>query len=477
MDKKELIKPSDARSWDKCRRRVWFDHFRPEGLAKVEPSEFEQLVKEMGIAHELAVRLKLEKQYHRMDAVSVEQTNDLMQAGISLIYHPKLIDEITGIIAEPDFLIRTDSGEYQVADAKLARKEDKKEIQIQVAVYRKMLKSTLPALVFHPNDVTSEVGDEANELADEFLQDMRTLLSSKEMPEVRYGESKCSVCPYLGKCKPEFIVKQELTLLYGVDSRSAPGLEAQGIRTIQVLADSDPKTIENVPYLKGYDNKLKATLQAKAYFTHQHYKIADPVLPSGTWVHFDIEDNPMTSSGEIHVYLWGLLKPPYDRESFEYIWTDSEAQDKEGWLAFLDAVAQLKKQYPDLILAHYSHHEKTNIKHYAERYKMESHPVVIWLLGDQSPLLDIQKPLKKALVLPLASYGLKSICKHEGLVNFQWQDDDSGSQWSVVQFLKYQQELDENRREQMKQDIITYNFDDVMGTRALEGWLRGLVNP
>lgn len=474
------IKPSDARSWNHCRRRVRFDHFPPEGSAKVKPSAFDQLVMEMGLAHELKVKLKLEKQYHRMDAASPQHTQDLMQAGIPLIYHPKFIDETAGIIAEPDFLIRTDSGEYQVADAKLAKrndkegKKDKKAIQIQLAVYRKMLKSTLPALVFHPNDVVSEVGDEANKLAEKFLKDMRALLSKTTAPEVRYGETKCNACPYIGKCKPEFIARQELTLLYGVDSRSAPGLEAQEIRTIQDLADTDPNTIKDVPYLKGYQNKFKATLQAKAYFTHQHYQIADLILPRGSWVHFDIETNPLTPSGKEHVYLWGLLKPPYDRGSFEYIWTDSEAEDRNGWLTFLAAVERLKAQYPDLILAHFTSFELTNIKRYAKRYDMEKHPTVEWLLGDHSPLFDLQKPVKDSLVLPVASYGLKQICKHEGLVNFQWQDDDSGSQWSVVQFVKYQQEPNQTRREQLKQDIINYNFDDVMGMRALEGWLRGL---
>ncbi len=133
---------------------------------------------------------------------------------------------------------------------------------------------------------------------------------------------------------------------------------------------------------------------------------------------------------------------------------------------------QYREQYPDLILCHFSSYEVVNIKRYAKRYGMEEHPTVQWLLGDNSPLFDIQPVVKNSFVLPLASYGLKQICKHEGLVNFQWQDDDSGSQWSVVQFVKYRMELIKERREQMKKDILTYNFDDVMATRKLEEWLR-----
>jgi uncharacterized protein len=303
---------------------------------------------------------------------------------------------------------------------------------------------------------------------------MRTLLSQSQEPEVRYGESKCKVCPYIGVCKPKFESKQELTLLYGVDYRIAPHLEAHGIKTIRDLADANPANIPDLPYLKGYEKKQRAVWHAKAYFSDQSHKIADIMLPEGTWVHFDIESNPLTDSGEEHVYLWGLLKPPYDNSSFEYVWTDNEAQDSDGWLRFLAVVANLKEQYSDLILVHFSSYEATNIKKYAKRYRMENNPTVEWLLGKDSPMFDIQKLVKASLVQPISSYGLKQICKHEGLVNFKWQDDDSGSQWSVVQFVNYQLEQSNELREQMKQAILAYNYDDVMATRKLELWLRTL---
>lgn len=171
--------------------------------------------------------------------------------------------------------------------------------------------------------------------------------------------------------------------------------------------------------------------------------------------------------------IWGgFLKSPYDHSAFDTIWTDNERNDKQGWLQFLELMEQYRQEFPDLVLCHFSSYEVVNIKRYAKRYDMEEHPIVKWLLGDDSPLFDIQKPVKGNFVLPLASYGLKQICKHKDLVNFQCSDDDSGSQWSVVQFVKYRMELIKDRREQMKKDILTYNFDDVVATRRLEKWLR-----
>lgn len=186
--------------------------------------------------------------------------------------------------------------------------------------------------VYHgmPEDAKStvETADEANREAEKFLADMRGILSLKNPPEARYGESKCKVCPYVALCKPEFEAKDELTLLYGIDSRNAPHLEAQGITTITQLANSQPEDIEDVPYLKGIHKKYRAVLQAKSYKTGEMFKIQSPRLPEGTWVHFDIEVNPLTDHGEDHVYLWGFLKPPFDASAFDHVWTDHESQGR-----------------------------------------------------------------------------------------------------------------------------------------------------
>lgn len=113
-----------------------------------------------------------------------------------------------------------------------------------------------------------------------------------------------------------------------------------------------------------------------------------------------------------------------------------------------------------------------NIKRYATRYDMHNHPTVAWLLGEKTPLFDMCKLVTECLVLPVSSYSLKVVCKHPQLVNFQWDDEDSGSQWSIVQYVNYLNTLIPAERERIKRDIITYNRDDVMATRRLEEWLR-----
>ncbi|HBV20565.1 MAG TPA: recombinase RecB, partial [Nitrosomonas sp.] len=112
---------------------------------------------------------------------------------------------------------------------------------------------------------------------------------------------------------------------------------------------------------------------------------------------------------------------------------------------------------------------------YAERYDMTEHATVQWLLGqhgEYTPLFDMQKPVLDNLVLPLQGYGLKDICKHPDLVNFQWENQESGSQWSVVQFNLYLKETDAQIKQLLKAGILGYNRDDVLATRKLEVWMR-----
>jgi len=465
-----LIKPSDAKSWSLCARRVWLDNKGDFELSPAE-DEFEQLIIQLGLEHEDAVLQRLSGSLEVHIATSPEDTERLIAEGIPVIYQAQLLDQENGFTGYPDFLIRHESGEYQAADAKLSLNEEKKEIQVQLGFYRRMLGSTLPAIVFLGDGSEALIGDEANSITNQYVAEMRELLASDAEPAVRYSHSKCRACPYYTHCKPVFEEKEELSLLYGIQGRAASGLEAEGIHTISQMASADPSTIPDIPYLKGGEKKQRAVLQAKSYLTGEVYTLKPVSLPEGQWVHFDIEDNPLTGNGDKHVYLWGFLEPDYSDNNFEYIWTDHTSEDEHGWMQFLAKIEEYRQQYPEFILAHYSSHERSTIRSYAKRYDMEDNATVIYLLGEDSPLLDMQKPVLKSLVLPLQGYGLKDICKHKDLVNFQWQDEDSGSQWSVVQFNRFLTESDPQIKAKLKAEILGYNRDDVIATRRLEEWL------
>ncbi len=467
----KFIKPSDAKAWALCHRRVWLDNQPGVWIESDDP--FEQLIIEMGLAHEKEILAELEKSFTVVNGQSVSKTKALMDSGVDVIYQGHLRDSKNKIIGNPDFLIRNGSGKYQAADAKLALNENKKEIQAQLGLYRRMLGNDLPAIVFRGDRSQALIDENADNIVDGFVDDMRKILSEKFEPKVRYSHSKCRACPYYLHCRPGFEKKQDTSLLYGVEGRAAESLEKDAnIHTITELSRTKPEAMPEIKYLKSIERKTRAVHQAKSILDGEVFKLNDFTLPDGTWIHFDIEDNPLTPSGEKHVYLWGFLNPDYSELDYQSIWTDSEEQDYEGWIKFLELIEEYRKDFSDLVLAHYSNHEVTTIKQYAVRYEMENHPTVEHLLGDNSPLFDLLEPIRANLVLPLDGYGLKDICKHKDLVNFHWQDSESGSLWSVVQFNEFLDEARDSQRGQIKIAILDYNYDDVRATRALEIWLR-----
>ena len=267
-----IIRPSDAKSWSLCERRVWLDN---KGETDAEPTgdPFEQLVIHLGFEHEQIVLEQLSSKTAVHTATSPEHTAQLMAEQAPVIYQAQLFNAADGIIGLPDFLILHESGKYQAADANLALSAEKKEIQVQLGIYRRLLDSDLPAIVFPGDGQETLIGEEADTVANQFATEMRELLSSNDEPVARYSHSKCRACPYYTHCKPPFESTEELSLLYGIQGRAADGLESAGIASISALASSDPVNLPDVPYLKGTVKKHRAVLQAQSHLSGEVYQL------------------------------------------------------------------------------------------------------------------------------------------------------------------------------------------------------------
>ncbi len=119
------IKPSDAKSWSLCPRRVWLDNKGDFEIPPIE-DEFEQLIIQLGREHERRVLENLTTTLQVQTANSIEHTAQLMSEDTQVIYQAQLLDQENGFTGFPDFLIRHESGDYQPADAKLSLSEEKR---------------------------------------------------------------------------------------------------------------------------------------------------------------------------------------------------------------------------------------------------------------------------------------------------------------------------------------------------------------
>lgn len=458
---------SAAIAWKACHRRAWYDMHDP-GSAEP-PDKFNQLIMQAGIEHERAVLATLDSYTKARDEVHTAQ---LMESHTPIIYQPKFRDDTLGVVAQPDFLFLEADG-YRAADAKLAGSiKDKPGLRIQLAVYQRVLRSDLPAKALLGNGEEALIGAKDLDRADEFIASMKHLADSPR-PEVHFGNTKCSLCAYRSICIPEFQANGDLGQNYFLRAEPISHLRARGIHTLADLAKQDPEALPEVPHLKG-DTRRLAVLHAKALVTGNLIVLEDPAPIPGTPIHFDIESKPQSKGSPEEVYLWGFLMPPYAKEDFEYVWHDGGADaDRNGWHQFLAVVAEQRKRYPDAVYVHYARFEHDAIKRYAQRFGDQSHPVVEWLLKEDG-LLDLCEMVKDSVVLPTYGYGLKEVCKAPNLVNFQWELQESGSQWSVVRYMDFLGAEDERAREEIKSEVLAYNRDDVRATRALEMWLAGL---
>ncbi|MGK0224900.1 MAG: hypothetical protein ACI9ON_004157, partial [Limisphaerales bacterium] len=95
--KTPLIKPSDARSWSLCARRVWLDNKGDLELTPVE-DEFTQLIIDLGLAHEQSILENLTDTLEVHTATSPEDTNRLIAERAPVIYQAQLVNEAEVLI-------------------------------------------------------------------------------------------------------------------------------------------------------------------------------------------------------------------------------------------------------------------------------------------------------------------------------------------------------------------------------------------
>ena len=397
-------------------------------------------------------------------------TSTLIEAKTPIIHKPVFLNHDFGLLAMPNLLIRDDDGYYTIRDVKLARNLGQhKEIALQVGLHQLVSGITLGYLP----DVEVVAGDgtiySINPLdPDEVLSVVSRIveLRNGSEPDEPVGWSKCEQCAFAKCCWSEATKTKCIATIPYVDQSAARVLKGKGYSTYEHMNEFSEELLAEIerPWGQrmqkiGKKTALKIKRQVRSLLNSEHILEGCVELPLGYHsgqrpvVMFDIENDVFDPDLGVKVYLWGCLVATENDTTTKLIVSDKGVPgDRDGWFRFLSFMDELFNEFGDLPLVHYSHHEKTWVTKYIERYG-DKNGAAQRVLDN---LWDMQACIKKNMFLPVHSYGLKHI---EGLTDFVRSQEEYGGLWSIITYDRYLHAQTAQESESVLKKITTYNTE------------------
>ena len=457
-----------------CPHRVYLNtHEDPVRMRPL--SQFLDLLFRRGSLHEGRVIERFE--YRKPEGVTHQQrfesTLELMWMGEELIYQGVLItgDE-QGI---PDLLKKVSvpsalgDHSYIPIDIKSGKGTEsnsnnsvKKAYGIQLAFYARLLEAVQGLYPQHAAVINID-GDEIpfdphdfKHRLEEILPHIRALIAGTES-DCPALIQKCTLCGWYDVCLERMKASSDVTLVAGVGRGSKQALNEAGIHKVEDVAALDGGQLN----IKGVREKRARTWsrQAQAYLSDTIGILSHTPIPTApTRIYFDFEDDPFLDL----IYLYGfLIVRPDGSAEYTPIWCDNQGGEIQAFLQFLELCRSIAKQ--DYRVYHYGKHEKTVLDRLADKYAAAH---IRSLKKFQSKMVDLEKQVASHVVLPVLSYGLKSVSK---FVGFNYSDADPGGSQSIAWFEEYQKDPGTNG--ELKQRILTYNREDCEATKLVHHWL------
>ena len=485
-----LVVASDLMSLylpSRCSRRVVL---RSRGEKESEPSEFDEVLQQLGRRHELQhlstlgpfVDLSQVPQEERF-----ERTQAAIEARAAVIYQPafRIMTVIDGIDCEvvgyPDFLIWDEDG-YIIRDSKMARRiEHHPEIVLQVGLYGYLFEQTCgrtpKAIQVHSG--TNAIVDIPYDGGVVALAELRQIVMLRTANEDLYepvGWSKCGGCGFKDTCWKAAEQSNDVALVPDVDQNLANALHKIGVTSIsQLLQSMDSNSLSEFKRQVGtrvqkVGKKAERILQfAVSMESKRELVLAVPAIPtSPNYVMFDLEGMPQYLDELDKIYLWGMrVFGSTAGEFMPAVAGFGSDGDKESWFEFLQNADSIFQAYGDAIpFVHWASYEKTHLSQYIGRYG-DPNGVAAHIKAN---LLDLLTVTRNSIVLPLPSLSLKVVEQYIGYGRTQ---AEFGGEWSMAQFILATETSDEQLRAQIMEQILKYNDEDLEATWAVFEWLRG----
>ena len=444
------------------------------------------------------------------------ETIDAMRAGADVVYQATFFDGRW--LGYADFLLRRQNGpgqvsafdgyHYEVADTKLARHVKASAI-LQICSYVDQLEriQDITPVDFHVVLGGTRGGKTTLRVADYMAYYRATKQRFEEHvlgadgiaprtptypPADTYPEpvEHCGVCRWSELCEARRRSDDHLSLVAGITARQRKALVARDFTTVTRLAAAPipfdpPLDGASATAAERVREQARIQVEGRGRMPPLHEvllpKAGEPIDPERGLatlpepdpgdLFFDIEGDPYAFDDGID-YLFGVLDASDEFTAFWSVDPDgsgdiSLAGEKSAFEAFIDLVAERRRQFPGMHVYHYAPYEPTALKRLMGRHATREKEVDELLRG--GILVDLFRAVRQGIRASVESYSIKKL---EPLYGFTREVDlrDAGS--SIVAFEEWLQLSDVDRpTSDILARIERYNRDDVVSNARLRTWL------
>ena len=329
---------------------------------------------------------------------------------------------------------------------------------------------------------------------DQSLSRLATDLERQGPPPLVSDRKKCTLCSWRDLCDGEARQQGHLSEVSGIGGKRRELLLEAGISSLADLAAADPQRLAHTLAAHGEQHREMApqlVAQALVQQRGQARRLAPgPALPElarapGVLL-YDIESDPDARDDFLH----GLVRlrrqgcatgtavgasDPWPTSAEAAPFTPLLALQEHGEARLWRRLAALLERYPDWPVLHYGETEAISLLRLAERQGLT--PAARARL--RSRLVDVHARLRRHWLLPVPSYGLKSVA---GWLGFEWrQKGVDGArclmwwrqwrQWHLRPSDKPTDPAAVQISRQLLQRLFRYNQDDNLATWAVARWL------
>lgn len=440
-----------------------------------------------------------------------EETLEALRTGAEVVFQATFFDG--SMVGFADFLMKAPDGSYAVHDTKLAR-HARVSALLQLAAYGDQLEkygipvAPVATLVLgnrkHSDHPMADLLPVFREHRERFLALTATHRAQPLPVDWRQdGINYCGRCDY---CAEQVAKHQDLLLVNGMTGSQRRKLMAQGVNTVQELADL-PASAAAGPLVRLRDQaRMQLRLEtvdatAVAGTGPDAHEISFKVLPAVSKlpapspgdIFFDFEGDPLwqdpiTEKWGIE-YLFGSIEALPDGVDpasvpdadlvFKPFWAHSRAEERDAFLRFLDYVETRRKTWPDMHVYHYAPYEKSALRNLSVMHGDGAAEDIIDAWLRTGLLVDLLDTVRQSVRISESSYSIKKLEPFYMGANVRSGDvKDAGA--SVVAYADYCSQRDAGlagdaaqaaKAAETLSSISDYNEYDCVSTLRLRDWL------